>query len=136
MGTGGYVHDDSHWPVLRVVIPKHPVDRFEFGDHLYALDRFLFRQEPFAIVFQLTGSALLGVERPERMRRHVREHRSLTEQYLLGVALVPHTRLQHTLLKGVLWLAHPPCPTQLFDDLPSALDWAHARIGQPFLLSD
>jgi hypothetical protein len=123
----GYVHDDSHWPVLRVVLPKKPVDDLEFGDHLHSLDGFLLRREPFAIIFQLTRCALLGFEHPERMRRHVMAHRALAEQYLLGVAFVPPTRLQRRLLAALLWLVHPPCPTALFDDLPSALDWAHDR---------
>jgi hypothetical protein len=121
------VHDDSHWPVLRVVIPKQPGDEYAFGDHLHALERFLLRQEPFALVFQLTSNAVLGIEHPERTRRHVLQRRAHAEQYLLGIAFVPHTRLQHTLLKGLLWLAPPPCPTELFADLPSALDWAEER---------
>lgn len=127
MGRGLYVHDDSHWPVLRVVLPKQPVDELTFGDHLYALDGFLRRQEPFAIVFQLTSSALLGIDHPERLRRHALQHRALAEEYLLGIALVPHTRVQRSLLRGLIWLVHPPCPAELFEDLPSALDWAHER---------
>jgi hypothetical protein len=129
MGRGEYVHDDSHWPVLRVVVPKHAVDDFAFGDHLHALDSFLLRREPFAIIFQLTSNAMLGIEHPERMRRHALQHRALAQQYLLGVAFVPHTRLQRSLLKGLIWMAHPPCPAELFEDLGSALDWAHERTG-------
>jgi hypothetical protein len=110
------------------------VDDFELGDHLYELERFLHRQEPFAIIFQLTGDGWFRLDQSERVRRHVLSHRSLTEQYLLGIALVPHTRLQHVVLKGFLWFAHPPCPMRLCDNLSSALDWAHQRTAHPMLV--
>jgi hypothetical protein len=115
-------------------MPKQRVDDLEFGDHLHELESFLLRREPFALILQLTGSASLGILRHERVRRHVVQHRTLTQQYLLGIALVPHTRLQRAMLRGLVWFTDPPWPTRLFDDLPSALDWAHARTAQSELV--
>ena len=126
---GAALFDDSRWPLLVLRLPG-TLSRDDFTACLDMLSAYLRRGEPFVIVVDLARVGLIPLEQRWRQVEWLEEHEHLTERLVLGATLVVTSPLVRLSLSAIMHFKRLPLPVAIRADLPGALAWALAHLGE------
>lgn len=114
--------------VVLVKPPVPPSDQ-EVDRMILELVRHLEREQPYALIFDLTGVMMPSPIQRKKLSQHVRTQEDAIRRNVRGIALVAPSALTRGIATAVFWVAPPPTEWRVFDLLAEATRWAKTRCG-------
>ena len=120
--------DDSEFPLVRLHAHGQSTDA-EVAERIAFLERQAERGEPFALVFDTTGSKPLTASQRKMYTDWLEQHTERAAREILGCAFVVTSALNRGIFTGVFWVWKPPMPYTFCGSRAEAEVWARARLA-------
>jgi hypothetical protein len=128
--TGGrlsFTIDESKFPVVALTHSQSVSDD-DLAQVLAAIDRWLAKGEPFALLIDSRGGLPFSAEQRASIVEHMKANRAATEQ-LLVQALVIDNPLLRAFYYAVSWAAPMPFPSKVFSEVATAREWIDLQLS-------
>ncbi len=124
-----FIHDESRWPLVRVVFPKVPSDLAALDEHFRHIDGVLARRTPFVLIIDQREAGALDAAARDRIRQFRTSRFALLQRYRRATAFLTGTSLQKATMNAIVAVAPGSSPEQMFDSLEEAERWGLACLG-------
>lgn len=124
-----YAHiNEEHFPVVHITFTGNASTDENFQVYLAETQSCYQKQQPLAIIFDATKASLPSLRHQKMQADWLREHKALMQTFCAGTAYVIPNAALRLVLKMIFSLQKQPVPFAVFDDLPSATNWAQLQL--------
>lgn len=120
--------DDAEFPLVRLHAYGRSTDT-EVAERIAFIERQADRGEPFALVFDTTGSQPLTAGQRKMYTDWLALNTERAKRDIVGCAFVVNSALNRGIFTGVFWVWSPPMPYTFCATRDEAEAWVKARLS-------
>jgi hypothetical protein len=120
--------DRTQFPIITIHFTGERETADNFQLYLQELDKNYERQEPFALIFNLTKAGIPNVKYQLQQAEWMKENETKIQTYCQGVAYVIPNLLLRGVLKFIFSVQANPVPFKVFSTLAEGQSWAATKM--------